>query len=76
MKNEAVLYCKPANTETTHQLKADEFVDNKTFSCPPYDGCLWSSHPRVFLKLNENNQATCPYCGTHYTLGTGSQTGS
>jgi uncharacterized Zn-finger protein len=29
---------------------------------------LWSSHPKVFLELNDQGAAKCPYCGTRYQL--------
>jgi len=67
-KQKEILYCRPANTEKVHELKADEFLEDKTFSCPPFDGCLWSSHPRVFLTLNDKDEVICPYCATLYTL--------
>ncbi len=67
-QNEQLLHCKPANTEKVHKLKADEIMNNNEFSCPPFEGCLWSSHPRVYLKLDDEGKALCPYCGTLYTL--------
>ncbi len=66
-----VVYCHPANTEAIHLLDADEVLENNEICCPPFDGCLWSSHPRVFLKLNENGQTRCPYCSTLYVLHPG-----
>ncbi len=29
---------------------------------------LWNSHPRVYLPLNKEGKAQCPYCGTRYQL--------
>jgi uncharacterized Zn-finger protein len=37
-------------------------------SCPMPSQAVWNAHPRVFLTLDEHDQAVCPYCGTHYTL--------
>lgn len=41
--------------------------------CPMPDGALWSSHPRVYLPIDEMapdaeglRHASCPYCGTEY----------
>ncbi len=39
--------------------------------CPGSRTPAWSSHPRVFLRLQDNAathtaQAKCPYCGTLY----------
>jgi len=37
-------------------------------SCPLPSASQWSSHPRVFLKLDREGVATCPYCSTVYIL--------
>lgn len=51
--------------------------DKKTFDveraqlplhCPTAEMSLWNSHPRIFLSIKENDHATCPYCGTVFTL--------
>ena len=51
--------------------------DKKTFAvkraqlplhCPTAEMSLWNSHPRVFLSIEESGHATCPYCGTVFTL--------
>jgi uncharacterized Zn-finger protein len=36
--------------------------------CPNPQMPLWSSHPRVFLDIEETGAASCPYCGTQYRL--------
>ncbi len=36
--------------------------------CPPPGAALWCQHPRVFLDVGHNGEATCPYCGTHYVF--------
>lgn len=36
--------------------------------CPNPNMPRWSSHPRVYLAFDENDMATCPYCGTQYHL--------
>ena len=36
--------------------------------CPVDAADLWNTHPRVFLPIEETGEATCPYCGSHYTL--------
>ena len=40
--------------------------------CPNPAMPIWSSHPRVFLQLDANQEAKCPYCGTEYRLKPGS----
>lgn len=39
--------------------------------CPNPNMPIWSSHPRVFLPLEDNHSAKCPYCGTLYKLKPG-----
>ena len=36
--------------------------------CPNKAMPLWSSHPRVYLPIEKNGFAKCPYCGAEYTL--------
>ncbi len=44
--------------------------------CPNPRMPLWSSHPRVFLPIEETGEAMCPYCGTRYRLKGGPRTGA
>ncbi|HTP46399.1 MAG TPA: zinc-finger domain-containing protein [Casimicrobiaceae bacterium] len=39
--------------------------------CPNPAMPLWSSHPRVFLDVEAEGEAMCPYCGTRYRLSGG-----
>jgi uncharacterized Zn-finger protein len=39
--------------------------------CPNPKMQQWSSHPRVFLDMDEHGEAKCPYCGTEYRLKPG-----
>lgn len=36
--------------------------------CPTESMGLWSSHPRVYIPLEEKKEAACPYCGTRFEL--------
>jgi len=36
--------------------------------CPMPNMSLWNSHPRVYLPIEDNGEATCPYCGAVYVL--------
>lgn len=36
--------------------------------CPMDGMSLWNSHPKVYLSLDENGKAKCPYCGADYVL--------
>ena len=37
-------------------------------SCPMPGMYLWNSHPRVYLPVEANGSAKCPYCGAVYRL--------
>lgn len=37
-------------------------------SCPPRDMSVWNAHPRVYLPVEEDGEARCPYCGALYVL--------
>jgi len=37
-------------------------------SCPTDDMTLWNAHPKVYLPISKTGTATCPYCGTLFTL--------
>jgi uncharacterized Zn-finger protein len=41
--------------------------------CPNPSMPLWSSHPRVFLDVEAEGEALCPYCGTRYRLAGGAR---
>lgn len=53
-----------ANTQSRVQVSRADLP----LSCPTPSQKLWNAHPRVFLPIEDNGEATCPYCGTHYTL--------
>ena len=38
--------------------------------CPMNDTEIHNAHPRVYLTLDGNNEATCPYCNTKYIFNT------
>jgi len=37
-------------------------------SCPMPGMELWNSHPRVYLPVEKQGTAKCPYCGADYVL--------
>ena len=37
-------------------------------SCPMPGMHLWNSHPRVYLPIEPDGEAKCPYCGACYVL--------
>jgi uncharacterized Zn-finger protein len=37
-------------------------------SCPMPGMYLWNSHPKVYLPVEEEGRAKCPYCGATYAL--------
>ena len=54
----------PANTEESYQISNNDLP----LSCPLPTMRIWDSHPRVFLSLDKDGKAQCPYCGTHFSL--------
>lgn len=39
--------------------------------CPGPKAPLWSMHPRVYIEIQKNGKAICPYCSAHYQLKPG-----
>lgn len=37
-------------------------------SCPMPADEVWNMHPRVYIPVQKNGEASCPYCGTRYVL--------
>jgi len=58
--------------QTQQQANAVE-LDGKDLPayCPNPSMPIWSSHPRVYLSLDEHGEGKCPYCGTTYRLKPG-----
>ena len=52
------------------QIKNPRFIDPQDLPicCPQPNDPLWNAHPKVYLSLEENGQARCPYCGATYKL--------
>jgi uncharacterized Zn-finger protein len=55
---------RPANAQNEYQVSAADLP----LSCPMPGMALWNSHPRVYLPIEKNGFAKCPYCGAEYTL--------
>jgi len=55
---------KYANTQTRVEVSRADLP----LSCPQPNQKIWNAHPRVYLPIEESGEASCPYCGTHYTL--------
>jgi uncharacterized Zn-finger protein len=54
----------PANARTHYVVTRADLP----LHCPMDNSGLWSSHPRVFLPVEETGRARCPYCGAEYVL--------
>lgn len=54
----------PANTKHTYHVTQRDLP----LSCPMPEMELWNSHPRVYLDIEEEGEAKCPYCGAKYIL--------
>lgn len=61
-----------SNKENTAQSGDDQTVQvtraDLPVHCPTESMGLWNSHPRVFIPLEEQPVANCPYCGTQFEL--------
>jgi uncharacterized Zn-finger protein len=55
---------KPANADKLIKVTAGDLP----LHCPISDSYLWSSHPKVFLPIEETGEAKCPYCSASYEL--------
>lgn len=55
---------KQANTQKNYQVTTQDLP----VCCPLPEMAVWNSHPRVYLPIEETGEASCPYCGAHYTL--------
>lgn len=55
-----------ANTNQVFEVTASDLP----ITCPGPQHSRWNMHPRVYLELDENNEAVCPYCGAKYVLKT------
>lgn len=54
----------PPNGKNTYEIDKSDLP----LSCPMPGMYLWNSHPKVYLPIHKTGEATCPYCGAHYTL--------
>jgi uncharacterized Zn-finger protein len=54
----------PANAENRYEVTRADLP----LSCPTPAMTLWNSHPRVYLPVEANGQAKCPYCGAVFVL--------
>ncbi|HSX20430.1 MAG TPA: zinc-finger domain-containing protein [Gammaproteobacteria bacterium] len=57
-----------ARVEAKVKVRVEVKLETPTaeLSCPLPSMTLWNMHPRVYLALDEDNHAMCPYCSTHY----------
>lgn len=58
------VHCRPAAARPIRKVSAADLP----LSCPMPEECLWNAHPRVYLALDDDGRAQCPYCGTRYEL--------
>jgi uncharacterized Zn-finger protein len=55
-------------TQPNGQQHYEVGLDDLPLSCPMPSMHLWNSHPRVFLPIEANGWAKCPYCSAEFTL--------
>ena len=51
------------NAENHYEVSDDDLP----LSCPMPGMYLWNSHPKVYLPIEAEGVAKCPYCGATYT---------
>jgi len=56
----------PPNAENKYAVTRADLP----LSCPMPGMSLWNSHPRVYLPVEKEGTAKCPYCGAEYKLVT------
>lgn len=49
-------------------LRQEVTRDDLPLHCPMEGMSLWNSHPKVYIPIEDNGNALCPYCGTYYVL--------
>lgn len=55
---------KPTNTQNIHHITQADLP----LSCPTKGSETWNAHPRVYLDINQSDEAQCSYCGARYVL--------
>ena len=54
----------PANAQNRYGVRLSDLP----LSCPMPGMYLWTSHPKVFIPVEETGEAKCPYCGAQYHM--------
>ena len=54
----------PVKTKRVHKITANDLP----LHCPTKEMSLWNAHPRVYLPIEDNGEAVCPYCGTIFKM--------
>ncbi|HYH40767.1 MAG TPA: zinc-finger domain-containing protein [Burkholderiales bacterium] len=55
-------------SEPNSQTRTEVTAQDLPLHCPTPSMMLWSTHPRVYLPIQNTGEALCPYCGTKYVL--------
>ncbi len=67
MKTPPNMDCETPNARRERRVRPD----GGPVCCPPPEECLWNSHPRVYLALDAEGRARCPYCSTVFVQSEG-----
>lgn len=59
---------EPGTIEANTQRHYEVTRADLPLSCPTPAMKLWNSHPRVYLPVEANGRAQCPYCSAVFTL--------
>ena len=55
---------KQANAVSRYEVTSADLP----LHCPMPGMALWNSHPRVFINVEKEGRARCPYCSAEYIL--------
>jgi uncharacterized Zn-finger protein len=50
------------------KLRQDVSQADLPLHCPMEGMSIWNSHPKVYIPIEKEGHALCPYCGTYYVL--------
>ena len=59
---------EPALVQPNAEYHYDVTLADLPLSCPMPGMHLWNSHPKVYLAIEDDGRAKCPYCGATFAL--------
>lgn len=59
-----------ADTKSRVNISVKLRSEDLPLCCPMPNTAIWDMHPKVYLAMDHESKAVCPYCDTHYYLVT------